>query len=56
VLIGAGVDLGDTPAREIEIRGRVERLRVRVLETARKLPILARPAPSRARRATSPPA
>jgi len=56
VLIGAGVDLGDTPAREIEIRGRVERLRVRVLETARRLPILARPAPSRARRATSPPA
>jgi adenylate cyclase len=56
VLIGAAVDLGDTPAREIEIRGRVERLRVRVLQTARKLPILAGPALSGARRAPSPPA
>jgi adenylate cyclase len=56
VLIGAAVDLGDTPAREIEIRGRVERLRVRVLQTARNLPILAGPALSGARRATPPPA
>jgi adenylate cyclase len=44
VLTRAGVDLGDTPAHEIEIRGRVERLKVRVVETARDLPVFAGPA------------
>jgi adenylate cyclase len=44
VLTRAGVELGDAPAHEIEIRGRVERLKVRVVETARNLPVLAGPA------------
>jgi adenylate cyclase len=43
VLTRAGVELGDAPAHEIEIRGRVERLKVRVVETARALPVLAGP-------------
>ena len=37
----AGIDLGDAPSEEIEIRGRVERLRVRIIRHARDLPDLA---------------
>jgi adenylate cyclase len=44
VLSRADVDLGDAPAHEIEIRGRVERLTVRIVATARDLPVLAGPA------------
>jgi adenylate cyclase len=43
VLTRAGVGLGNAPAHEIEIRGRVERLKVRVVEIARALPVLAGP-------------
>jgi adenylate cyclase len=38
----AGVDLGDAPRHEIEIRGRVERLVVRTFASARDLPVLER--------------
>jgi adenylate cyclase len=40
VVLRAGVDLGDAPRHEIEIRGRVERLVVRTLASARDLPAL----------------
>jgi adenylate cyclase len=46
----AGIDLGAAPSHEIEIRGRVERLVVRTLTSARDLPVLQR-APSSATRA-----
>ena len=39
VAVRAGVDLGDAPRHEIEIRGRVERLVVRTFASARDLPI-----------------
>jgi len=38
----AGIDLGDAPRHEIEIRGRVERLVVRTFANARDLPVLER--------------
>src|SRR5215471_109684 len=38
----AGIDLGDAPRHEIEIRGRVERLVVRTFASARDLPVLER--------------
>jgi adenylate cyclase len=38
----AGIDLGATPRHEIEIRGRVERLVVRTLTSARDLPVVER--------------
>jgi adenylate cyclase len=43
VLVRAGIDLGAIPAHEIEIRGRVERLKVRIIATARDLPLLIGP-------------
>ena len=49
VLARAGIDLAAFPSQEIEIRGRVERLTVRILKSARDLPELAA-APARARR------
>ena len=39
VALRAGIDLGDAPRHEIEIRGRVERLVVRTFASARDLPI-----------------
>src|SRR5262250_496686 len=42
VALRAGIDLGDAPRHEIEIRGRVERLVVRTFASARDLPILER--------------
>src|SRR5215813_1779558 len=39
VALRAGIDLGDAPRHEIEIRGRVERLVVRTFTSARDLPI-----------------
>jgi adenylate cyclase len=41
VALRAGIDLGDAPRHEIEIRGRVERLVVRTFARARDLPELA---------------
>jgi adenylate cyclase len=38
----AGIDLGAVPRHDIEIRGRVERLVVRTLTSARELPVLQR--------------
>ena len=38
----AGIELGDAPRHEIEIRGRVERLVVRTFTSARDLPVLER--------------
>jgi adenylate cyclase len=38
VIRRAGLDLGEAPRHEIEIRGRVERMVVRTLESARELP------------------
>ena len=40
VALRAGLDLGDAPRHEIEIRGRVERLMVRTFASARDLPVL----------------
>jgi adenylate cyclase len=40
VALRAGLDLGDAPRHEIEIRGRVERLIVRTFASARDLPVL----------------
>jgi adenylate cyclase len=40
VALRAGIDLGDAPRHEIEIRGRVERLVVRTFARARDLPVL----------------
>jgi adenylate cyclase len=42
VALRAGIDLGDAPRHEIEIRGRVERLVVRTFTSARDLPMLER--------------
>ena len=42
VVLRAGIDLADAPRHEIEIRGRVERLVVRTLTSARDLPVLER--------------
>jgi hypothetical protein len=42
VALRAGIDLGDAPRHEIEIRGRVERLVVRTFASARDLPVLER--------------
>ena len=42
VALRAGIDLGDAPRHEIEIRGRVERLVVRTFASARDLPLLER--------------
>ena len=42
VALRAGIDLGAAPRHEIEIRGRVERLVVRTLASARDLPALER--------------
>src|SRR5262249_60137000 len=42
VALRAGIDLGDAPRHEIEIRGRVERLVVRTFKSARDLPVLER--------------
>jgi adenylate cyclase len=47
----AGIDLGAAPRHEIEIRGRVERLVVRTLSSARDLPVLQRAPSSRERAA-----
>ena len=44
VALRAGLDLGDAPRHEIEIRGRVERLVVRTFASARDLPVLEEPA------------
>jgi adenylate cyclase len=44
VALRAGLDLGDAPRHEIEIRGRVERLMVRTFASARDLPVLEEPA------------
>jgi adenylate cyclase len=41
VLAHAGIDLAETPSQEIEIRGRVEKVKVRILVSARDLPDLA---------------
>ena len=41
VALRAGIDLGEAPRHEIEIRGRVEQLIVRTLASARDLPLLA---------------
>ncbi|HUC69331.1 MAG TPA: adenylate/guanylate cyclase domain-containing protein [Stellaceae bacterium] len=38
VLTHAGIALPDTPAQELEIRGRVERLQLRILTSARDVP------------------
>jgi adenylate cyclase len=38
VLAHAGLALSDTPAQELEIRGRIERLKLRILSSARDLP------------------
>jgi adenylate cyclase len=38
VLAHAGIALPETPAQELEIRGRVERLQLRILASARQLP------------------
>ena len=38
VALRAGIDVGDAPRHEIEIRGRVERLVVRTFAQARDLP------------------
>ena len=43
----AGIDLDDVPRHEIEIRGRVERLRILALPSALELPDLAGPAARR---------
>jgi adenylate cyclase len=40
VALRAGIDLGDAPRHEIEIRGRVERLVVRTFARAQDLPVL----------------
>jgi adenylate cyclase len=50
VALRAGIDLGDAPRHEIEIRGRVERLVVRTFARARDLPV---PEPRGAKKATS---
>src|SRR5262249_27013213 len=42
VALRAGIELGDAPRHEIEIRGRVERLVVRTFSRARDLPVLER--------------
>jgi len=42
VALRAGIELGDAPRHEIEIRGRVERLVVRTFARARDLPVLER--------------
>src|SRR3989442_8385483 len=39
VVLRAGIDVGDAPRHEIEIRGRVERLVVRTVTSARDLPV-----------------
>jgi adenylate cyclase len=44
VLAHAGIALPETPAQELEIRGRIERLKLRILVSARELP----PSPSAA--------
>jgi adenylate cyclase len=40
VLAHAGIALPETPAQELEIRGRIERLKLRILTSARELPAL----------------
>jgi adenylate cyclase len=49
----AGIDAGDAPRHEIEIRGRVERLVVRTFATARDLPLPQRGRPKAAERAAA---
>ena len=47
VVARAGVDLSGTERHELEIRGRVERLAVRTLKSARELPVMTRvPSPA----------
>jgi adenylate cyclase len=53
VALRAGIDLGDAPRHEIEIRGRVERLVVRTFARARDLPDLPRGAPKKMQRASA---
>src|SRR5215813_6074077 len=53
VALRAGIDLGDAPRHEIEIRGRVERLVVRTFARARDLPVLPRGAPKKMQRAAA---
>jgi adenylate cyclase len=50
VALRAGIDLGAAPRHEIEIRGRVERLVVRTLASARDLPALERKGPKKVER------
>jgi adenylate cyclase len=50
VALRAGIDLGAAPRHEIEIRGRVERLVVRTLASARDLPALGRGGPKKVER------
>ncbi len=50
VALRAGIDLGAAPRHEIEIRGRVERLVVRTLASARDLPALERGGPKKVER------
>src|SRR5206468_6577059 len=50
VALRAGIDLGDAPRHEIEIRGRVERLVVRTFASERDLPVLQRGTAKRAAR------
>ena len=38
VVVRAGIDLGRAERHELEIRGRIERLAVRTLKSARELP------------------
>ena len=53
VALRAGIDLGDAPSHEIEIRGRVERLVVRTFARARDLPVPPRGAPKKMQRAAA---
>jgi adenylate cyclase len=48
VLAHAGIALLETPAQELEIRGRVERLQLRILVSARDLPLAHAPKASAA--------
>jgi adenylate cyclase len=53
VALRAGIDLGDAPRHEIEIRGRVERLVVRTFARARDLPVPPRGAAKKMQRAAA---
>jgi adenylate cyclase len=53
VALRAGIDLGDAPRHEIEIRGRDERLVVRTFARARDLPVPTRGAAKKMQRAAA---